>query len=322
MKLLVDVPRAVADGILTPEQGERLQRAAAADTVSLAINVLLSLGVIAVSGGILALQPAVWVVLVLGLLLAGGGQALRMKSPANWGFLGAACILVGALSLSGGILLEWQGHALAFLGVAIVLLAFGILARSGLLIALTVLAVAGLMGSSTGYWHACYALWVEEPSFTIVVFSVFALIGHLLSERLPREYRGLAVVFARVSVIWVNFGFWIGSLWGDYPLTSWFARDWSQRYQLHAHWLHIPSIAFSIGWALALLGVGVWAARRDRRFVVNVAASFGGIHFYTQWFERLEASPLSIIAAGLIAVAASTALWRYNQRQGPAVAAA
>jgi hypothetical protein len=189
MKLLVDVPRAVADGILTAEQGELLQRVAATDTIALAINVLLAIGVLAVSGGVLALQPPMPVVVVLGVLLAAGGQALSVKSPVGWGFLGAACVVVGALMLSGGILLEWQGHVLAFVAVSLLLLALGTAARSGLLMALTVFTIVGAMGSSTGYWHACYALWVEEPSFTIVVFAAFSLLGHLLSQRLPPDYR-------------------------------------------------------------------------------------------------------------------------------------
>jgi hypothetical protein len=31
----------------------------------------------------------------------------------------------------------------------------------------------------------------------------------------------LAVVFARVSLLLVNFGFWVGSLWADHPGGSW-----------------------------------------------------------------------------------------------------
>lgn len=75
MKLLIDVAKAVADGMVTPAQGEALQRAAAADTMTLAINILLSIGVLAVSGGVLALQPTIALVVVLGVALAVGGHA-------------------------------------------------------------------------------------------------------------------------------------------------------------------------------------------------------------------------------------------------------
>jgi hypothetical protein len=31
----------------------------------------------------------------------------------------------------------------------------------------------------------------------------------------------LAIIFARVSLILINLGFWIGSLWGDYLGETW-----------------------------------------------------------------------------------------------------
>jgi hypothetical protein len=67
-----------------------------------------------------------------------------------------------------------------------------------------------------------------------------------------------------------------------------------------------------LGWAALLIGVGMWAARVNRRWVVNLAAVFGAIHFYTQWFERLGAQPLAIILAGLVTVLIAVLLWRYN----------
>jgi hypothetical protein len=119
-----------------------------------------------------------------------------------------------------------------------------------------------------------------------------------------------------VSLILVNFGFWIGSLWGDYPGETWAQgggyRFWSDREAWHAAHLHIPEIAFIIGWAIVIIAVGAWAARANRRWVVTTAAVFGAIEFYTQWFERLGAEPWAIIVAGLTIVAFAIALWRYN----------
>lgn len=39
---------------------------------------------------------------------------------------------------------------------------------------------------------------------------------------------------------------------------------------------------------------------------------FGAIHFYTQWFERLHATPWSILIAGITTVGFSVGLWKYN----------
>ena len=135
-----------------------------------------------------------------------------------------------------------------------------------------------------------------------------------------QAYQHLAIIFARVSLILVNFGFWIGSLWGDYPGETWARgedyRLWSNREAWRAAHLHVPEIAFIAGWAIVPIAVGAWAARANRRWVVTTAAVFGAIEFYTQWFERLGAEPWAIIVAGLGIVAVSIALWRYNLNGG------
>ena len=80
--------------------------------------------------------------------------------------------------------------------------------------------------------------------------------------------------------------------------------------------------SLSLGWAVGLIAVGCWAAKTNRRFVVNTAATFGAIHFYTQWFERLGAEPLTILLAGVLVVAVAVGLWRYNaQPRGASLAA-
>ena len=48
--------------------------------------------------------------------------------------------------------------------------------------------------------------------------------------------------------------------------------------------------------------------------MVNAAATFGAINFYTQWFERLGLDPLTVIGGGLVAIGTGYAIWRYNTR--------
>jgi hypothetical protein len=93
----------------------------------------------------------------------------------------------------------------------------------------------------------------------------------------------LAIVFARVSLILVNFGFWVGSRWGDYP-----GETWAQGRRC------------SLGGACqpALGGHHSSSVRRGR---VS----------YTM-FQRLGAQPWAIIVAGLTIVAFAIVLWRYN----------
>ena len=71
-------------------------------------------------------------------------------------------------------------------------------------------------------------------------------------------------------------------------------------------------LGLRIAWAVALVVAGAWGARNGRRFLVNAVATFGAIHFYTQWFERLGADPLSVIGAGLVTIAIGFAIWKYN----------
>jgi hypothetical protein len=139
---------------------------------------------------------------------------------------------------------------------------------------------------------------------------------YLISRHVGQGYEQLAITFARVSLILVNFGFWIGLLWGDFPGETWVRgedyRLWSNREAWRAAHLHVPETAFIVAWAIVIIAVGAWAARTNRRWVVTTAAIFGAIEFYTQWFERLGAEPWTMIVAGLTIVAFAVAMWRYN----------
>ena len=75
----------------------------------------------------------------------------------------------------------------------------------------------------------------------------------------------------------------------------------------------IPDYVFSIGWAMALIAVGVWGVKSGRRWVVNIAAVFGGIHFYTQWFSILGANAISVLLAGVILIAIALGLRAFNK---------
>src|ERR1700730_12463078 len=76
--------------------------------------------------------------------------------------------------------------------------------------------------------------------------------------------------------------------------------------------LMVPPMAFIVGWAVALVAVAAWAVKAGRRWVVNLAAVFGTIHFYTQWFERLGATPGSGLIGGVLVVCLAVAGWEAN----------
>jgi iron complex transport system permease protein len=304
VKIVLDLAKLVAEGKLTEEQAQELQALAKPATGLLAVNILMAFGVFAIAGGVMLLLPTLVTAIALGVLLAGVGMAISYGVGVQWSLLGTAITIEGALIASAGILGQCEGRWFGFAIVAILLLGLAITIRSALLSALTVPVIAGLLGSSTGYDFATYSLEVKEPTVTIVVFSLLALAAYLISLRIPGEYEPVAISFSRLCLVMVNFGFWIGSLWGDDPGHSWRSHD-----TMHDV---IPDYVFVIAWAVALVGVGIWAAQANRRFVVNMVATFGAIHFYTQWFERLGAEPLTILLAGVIVVAIAVGLWRYN----------
>ena len=320
---MLDVTRLVREGKLTAEEAEWLKTLAARDTGSLAINVLMAFGAIAVGGGILALHPSFASGAVLGGLFVAAGLAVSYRLSEQWRLLGTANTITGGLLLAGGVVGLVDGGFAGFAFAAALLMVLAVAIRSALLMALVPLALAAALGSSTGYFHACYMLIVTEPTVTILVFGLLAWIAYKVAQRVSAAFEGLALVFARVSLIIVNFGFWVGSLWGDYPGISWRHSEiyslasWQEQQAWRAAATHVPDYVFILGWAAAIIGVGIWAAWVNRRWVVTLATTFGAIHFYTQWFERLGADPIAVIVAGLTAVAVAVALWRYNSSAGP-----
>jgi hypothetical protein len=314
MKVVLDLTKLVEEGKLTQSEAGRLAALAAHDTGSLAINILIGVGVVAVAGGAIALVPNPATAIVIGAFALAVGIGLIFSHWKQWGVLGNICILAGALMFGGGVIMIGLASVASFLIVAAVFAVAGVMARSGLLIACAVLALSSCIGARTGYMHATYFLGIEEPTLTIVVFSVVALGTYQLSKHLRAEFEGVALVAARVSVFLVNFGFWIGSLWGDRLMLLRSLNVIAESAEREA----IPRLWFVVAWAFVLVGTGVWAVRANRRWVVTIIGVFGAIHFYTQWFERLGATPLSVLIAGLITLAVAIGIWMLRNRADPA----
>jgi hypothetical protein len=220
----------------------------------------MSFGAVAVAAGIIALEPAFTTGAALGVVLAGIGLPISFFAAAQWGLLGTATTIIGALLLAGGVigLAEVDFEGLIF--SALLFLALAVAIRSGFLMALVPLVLAGALGSSTGHRHAVYMLTATEPTVTIAFFAVLAGAAYVVSQQVRRAYQQLAIIFARVSLILVNFGFWVGSLWGDYPGQTWAQGEgyqlWSNRETWRSAHLHVPETAFIIGWGIVIIAVG------------------------------------------------------------------
>ncbi len=298
MKVTLDLDRLLGEGSITQAEYDKLSTLASRSTGSLAFNILIGFGVIAVAGAALALVPSAVTAIVIGLSVLIAGLLLLRARPEQWQVLANICILVGALMAGGGMVAEAEGSLTAFLIVTSLFAVVAVLARSSLMAVLATLALSACLGARTGYYHASYFLVIREPLLTIILFTILAIGLYQLSKKLATEYESIALASSRTAVFLVNFGFWIGSLWGERTA----ARE-----------ILLSSSVFAVLWAIALVATAIWSWRRNRRWVLNTVAVFGGIHFYTQWFEHLGASPGTVLVAGFLALGLALGVRGINQ---------
>ena len=215
MKITLDISKLVEEGKLTREEADKLTALAAHDTGALGVNILIGFGVIAIAAGAVALVPTPLTAVSLGLALFVAGCAIVLNRVQQWILLGQICLVIGALMFGGGVIAYGAGSLASMLIVTGAFALAAIAARSSLLIALAVLTASACLGARTGYSDALYSLAIFEPTLTVVLFSALALIAYQAAQRLPADYERLAVTAARTSLLLINFGFWVGSLWGD-----------------------------------------------------------------------------------------------------------
>lgn len=308
MKVTLDLDVLLAQGDIDRGEYDKLRSLSRSATGVLAFNILVAFGMIAVAGATLALLPTATTAIALGIGIGAGGLALVMRRDEQWRLLAVICVVAGALLAGGGIVKLGEGSVASFLLVATLFAAVSVTTRSAIMAVLAVLALSSCLGARTGYLHAMYFLGIEAPLLTIVVFAALAALLQWSTNLIPLDYRGIATAGARASVFLVNFGFWIGSLWGDRGFEALAGNNPS----VGAVPMLLRPGAFALVWAIALVAAGVWSFRHDRRWLVTVVAVFGSIDLYTQWFERLGASPTSVLVAGLFALAFALTLKSYN----------
>ncbi len=309
MKVTLDLTDLVTRGEITQAEADKLSKLGARDTGSLGSNILLGFGTVAVALGGGFLFPTAQSVIVIGAILFVIGIALILNKQTKWGLFAQICITIGALGIVGGVSYLTDGNFYVNIALAAGLAFAAFAASSGLLGALAVLQFSIALGAGTAYWHGGYFTWVEEPALTILVLAVLSIALTFAATQLPSAYERVALIMARTGVLIINLAFLVGSIFGDH-LAQWDAT--------------IEAWLFSVVWAVLLIGVGLWGVMSNRRWVVNAAAVFGAIHFYTQWFEYLGANPFSVLGGGILLIGFGLALRWFNVKfnSPPAVAPA
>ena len=304
MKVTLDLDQLLKDEKITQVEYDRLRKLATQTTGDLAFNILIAFGAVAVTAGSLALVPTPTTAILLGSLLLAGGSFAIQRQWMRWLILAHTCILMGALLVGGAIIDMYPESQGSFAAVTALFALFSLVARSGLLAVLATVALSVTICARSGEPHS-YALAMQEPTTTVILFSIVAIGLYQISSRVPQDYGRLALLSAKTSVFLVNVGFWVGSVWGErsgVPGSPWQGK------------IIVDERVFSVTWAIAIIAAAAWAWRRNLRWTVNTMALFGGIHLFTQWFEYFEATPGTLLVAGLFAVVIGMGLKKINSR--------
>ncbi len=298
MKIVLNIKELLEDGQIDQAEYNKLLLLSKKQTTSLAFNLLVGFGIVATSIGAIALTPSPYSCLAFGLTVCVVGILVKIRTSDQWAVLSITCLMSGLLMSSAAIMWfeEYWFQEITYRSISIVIfiLVFSsYFLKSSLLAAISVLNLSTLLGSGVGYDFASYFIWLDYPLLTIVIFSILAICFYILSKKVRADNEKLLITGSRVSVFLVNLGFWVGSFGGD-------------------RWLDSPDF-FSIVWALAIFGIGFWAWKENRVWLINLLGIFGSIHFYTQWFEALGAQPLSLFLGGVIAIGIAMLFKKLNK---------
>jgi iron complex transport system permease protein len=317
-RITLDLDALVADGRLTSAEAERLAGMAMPGRgISTVIQVLYILGALGLAGGVMALKPDPVTGMALAALAIGFAVFAQATKREDMGLLGTAMGICGTVGLCGSIGLQF-GETLPAITVngiiTAITLAVAILLRSRFLAALVPLGIAALLGSSSEYWHASYAIIVKESTITVIAFAVLSGILFLGAHRLRGVWAQMATVAGRVSWLLMNFGFWVGSLWGDHIGDGFIPENAESATGLEsfrAGALFIPEWVFIFAWAAVSVLTIVFMHRN--RFAVNASITFLAINVYTQFFEWFGGSAFVMLTGGVTLLAFAFGLYHFDR---------
>jgi hypothetical protein len=147
MRITLDISKLVEAGQLTREEADRLKALAAQAIGSLGVNILIGFGVVAIAAGTAALVPTPLTAVSLGFAVFLAACAIVLNRVQQWTVLGQICLVIGALMFGAGVIAYGDGSPASMLIVTAAFALAAIVARSGLLLALAVLAASACLGA-------------------------------------------------------------------------------------------------------------------------------------------------------------------------------
>jgi hypothetical protein len=330
----LDLDKLVRDGTLSHNEAQRLSKFAEAPrTAGYLISVLYIIGAIAAAAGVVLLKPTATTGLFIAIVCLIAGQFIRFKKIDALSILSLALGIGAAAGLIGWFVLEFGETlpAMAVNGFATgVTLLMAILFRSKFLAALVPLGVGAIIGSGGAYWHASYGIFVQEATITIALFTPLAAALWWFGRKvLHADWSPMAIVAARMSFIISNFGFWVGSLWGDRVGEFIFGPGRELRREDYQAWReardafrdtlpYIQDHIFALGWAVFSIGAIALGRRIGNRFLEITGVVFLAINAFTQYFEFFQDEPWALIFGGiaLVAIALVLVRWQMTKEKG------
>lgn len=325
-KVTVNLDQLLAEKVISADQYPEIEKRAQAYTMNSFIQFALGICMVGFVAAAIALDKKFEIIPYWAAALVIAGIAGQYLLPVQTRMLAQVSATIGTIAFCGWLLyhdvLQYEGAirrgnvdkdvAMQAIRIALIkcmLLSFvvGVFARNLLLIGLAVIAVAPIVNMSTMYDHAAYVLVVERPFFAASTYLAVAVVAAAAATFLKDWGNRVAMASFGVALFMVNMALWVGSLWGDRDIASYFSMgDGGYRGYTEL------AMVFAVGWAGICLAAALWAYVADKRSVVNLSCTFLAINLYTQWWERLAKSPSELLVASAVGIVILLVLWHYN----------
>lgn len=300
-KILIDIQKLHDEGKISTEEFQRLAALAPAAEQGRGINTLVSIGMLVLIGGILALFPGAATALLLGLGALSLGWFLQQKQPAASEYLLLVHILavLGNSLVSAAIILFFLTQLTwAVFIVAIISFINAVIFSNALLLFTGLTFLAGF-GSLSPDWELAKENVFAQPIGHILGFSALLVLGFFIPW--GKSYQNLRQAFFYGCLFFINLAFFVGTITGD--TWQFFASDFV-----------IQDNVFSLLWTL-WLALGIFLAlSRKNQGLFNFLVTFASLHFYVEFFRRLDFSAESMIVAGFLGLVFAFVLARLNRQ--------